>query len=47
MGRLIKAGLLGKDALTLLGKRMGKKLLEDAFKVAGTPVRITNYYVGL
>jgi hypothetical protein len=44
---LIKAGLLGKDALTLLGKRIGKKLLEDAFKVAGTPVRITNYYVGL
>ena len=33
MGRLIKAGLLGKDALTLLGKRIGKKLLEDAFKV--------------
>jgi hypothetical protein len=44
---LVKAGLLGKDSLAALGKRIGKKLLEDAFQVAGTRVRISNYYVGL
>merc|ERR1719174_1843535 len=38
---LFKAGLLGKEALAFLGRRIGKKLLEDAFKVGGTPVKIT------